>query len=228
MNFPTGMEDSYYYEENQERCYEEYSDYNHKEQYYQDTHSDFSYSTQDHFSDKNMELCAGMEEEPPALWEILLDKCITEQEENRRITSRRLDNLERNTAVLEQTLSNLVSQVGDLEYHMGVMATAIGSKHTPGQFPSLPEINPKGNCHAVQLRSGTTYKPPNPLELGKARKEQGCSSSDSSATQPQRSAGELASDPLDSSLVTSAVPAPAIAEPTDSDPLERDQMPENF
>ncbi|KAL1556671.1 hypothetical protein AAHA92_12262 [Salvia divinorum] len=224
MDFPAGMGDPYYYEESQEGCYEEYPDYNHEQQFYQDTYSDFSYSAQEYYSDENMELCAGLEEEPPALWEILLYKCITELEENRKTTNLRLNNLEKNTTILEQTLSNLVVQVGDLEYNMGVMTTAIGSKHTPGQFPSLPEINPKENCHAIQLRSGTTYTPPNTSDLGQARKEKGSSSSASPAVQSHRSAGEHASDPLSRPPLVPAASTPAAAKPKDSGPLEEDQM----
>ena len=37
-------------------------------------------------------------------------------------------NLERNTDLLEQGLASLVAQVGELEYNVGNLATAIGSK----------------------------------------------------------------------------------------------------
>ncbi|KAG6414482.1 hypothetical protein SASPL_127284 [Salvia splendens] len=100
-----------------------------------------------------------MDEQSSSKWEELLEICIIEVQENRKVTNQRLLNLERNTGLLEQRLASLAAQVGELEFNMGVLATAIGSKHTPGMLPSLPEINPKGNCHAVQLRSGTTYQP---------------------------------------------------------------------
>ena len=79
--------------------------------------------------------------------------------------------MERNTSILERGLANLVTQVGMLEFNIGILAIAIGSKHTAGTLPSLLEINPKGKCHAVQLRSGTTYQPPEAGDLGRGRRE---------------------------------------------------------
>ena len=68
-------------------------------------------------------------------------------------------------------MANLATQVGMLEFNLGILATTIGNRHTPGSLPSLPEINPKGKCHAVQLRSGTTYQPPEAGDLGRRGRE---------------------------------------------------------
>ncbi|KAG6391193.1 hypothetical protein SASPL_148946 [Salvia splendens] len=112
-----------------------------------------------------------MKEQPRSKWEELLEICIIKVQENMKVTNQRLLNLERNTGLLEQGLASLTAQVRELEFNMGVLATTIGSKHTPGMLPSLPKINIKGNCHAVQLRSGTTYQPPQATDLGRGRKE---------------------------------------------------------
>ncbi|KAG6424406.1 hypothetical protein SASPL_114824 [Salvia splendens] len=112
-----------------------------------------------------------MEEQPRSKWEELLEICIIEVQENGKVTNQRLINLERNTSLLEQGLASLAAQVRELEFNMGVLATAIGSKHTPDTLHSLLEINPKGNCHAVQLCSGTTYQPPQAADLGRGRRE---------------------------------------------------------
>ena len=101
-----------------------------------------------------------MEDQPCSNWEELFEICITEVLEHRKVTNRRLEIVERNTGILERGLGNLVTQVGMLEFNIRILVTTIGSKHTSGTRPSLPEINPKGKCHVVQLRSGTTYQPP--------------------------------------------------------------------
>ena len=88
-----------------------------------------------------------------------------------KVTTQRLLNLERNTSLLEQDLAILAVQVGEMELKMGALTIAIGSMHMPEMLPSLPEINPKGNCHDVQLRSGTTYQPLEASDLGRRRKE---------------------------------------------------------
>ena len=68
------------------------------------------------------------EEQPCSKWEELLEICITEVQEKRMVTDLRLMNLERNTDLLEQGFASLVAQVGELEYNVGNLATAIGSK----------------------------------------------------------------------------------------------------
>ncbi|KAG6394822.1 hypothetical protein SASPL_145412 [Salvia splendens] len=136
-----------------------------------------------------------MEEQLRSKWEELLDICFIEVQENRKVTNQRLLNLERNTSLLKQGLTSLAAQVGELEFNMGVLATTIGSKHTSGTLPSLPEINPKENCHVVQLRSRTTYQPPHAADLGSGRKEkeQGPTDFTPAADQSQGSATPLRS-----------------------------------
>ena len=90
-----------------------------------------------------------MEDQPRSNWEDMLEICIAEVLELRKVTNQRLENLERNTSIMERGLANLVTQVGMLEFNIGILAIAIGSKHTAGTLPSLLEINPKGKCHAV-------------------------------------------------------------------------------
>ena len=76
MDFPTRMENSYYYnEERQGGYYEEYYDPNQWGEYYYNDCSDYLYSAQDYCSKENIELCADMEEEPHSKWEDLLEKC---------------------------------------------------------------------------------------------------------------------------------------------------------
>ena len=122
-------------------------------------------------------------------------------QENWKVTNQWLKNLERNTRLLEQSLSHLVLQVGDLEYHEGIPAITIGIKYRLGQFPCLPKFNPKENCHALQLRSGTAYESPNPLELSRVRREKANEQIDSELADDhsQRPAGKFHSGPLDSS-----------------------------
>ncbi|KAG6387298.1 hypothetical protein SASPL_152485 [Salvia splendens] len=84
----------------------------------------------DYYANENSETCAGMEEQPRSKWDELLDLCIIEDQENRKVTNQRLINLERNTSLLEHGLATLAAQVGELEFNMGVLATAIRSKHT--------------------------------------------------------------------------------------------------
>ncbi|XP_042065451.1 uncharacterized protein LOC121808961 [Salvia splendens] len=118
---------------------------------------------------------------------------------------------------------------------MGVMATTIGSKHTPGTLPSLPAINPQGKCHAVQLRSGTTYQPPQAADLGRGRKEREQEpTGDSPATdQIQRPAAHFhngppeASQPPEPGSDIDAEPSPAAAAPLRSCPLPEQQSPDS-
>ncbi|KAG6431208.1 hypothetical protein SASPL_109285 [Salvia splendens] len=152
---------------------------------------------------------------------IMLMKILKHVQENRKVTNQRLINLERNTSLLEQGLASLAAQVGELEFNMRVLATAIGSKHTPGTLPSLPEINPKGNCHALQLRSGTTYQPPQAADLGRGMREREHEPSDitPAADQTQRPAAPLrsgppeASQPAEPESDTDAEPSPAATAP---------------
>ena len=111
------------------------------------------------------------------------------------MTNQQLENLERNKSTLERGLATLVSQVEMLEFNLGIIATTIGSRHTPGTLPSLPEVNPKGKCHAVQLRSGTTYQPPEAGDLGRGRREAEKPPGNASAEAVRRSAAPQHGDP---------------------------------
>ncbi|KAG6421560.1 hypothetical protein SASPL_118117 [Salvia splendens] len=136
------MESPYSYrDEQQGGCYEKCYSPNQGGSYYDPGYFDY-------YANESFETCADMEEQTRSKWDELLEIRITEVEENKKVTN-----------------------LGELEYNMGILATTIGSKHTLGTLPSLPGINPKGKCHAVQLRSVTTYQPPQAADLGRGRKE---------------------------------------------------------
>ncbi|KAG6436791.1 hypothetical protein SASPL_101693 [Salvia splendens] len=112
--------------------------------------------------------------------------------------------------------------------------TCAGSKHTPGTLPSLPEINQKGNCHAVQLRSGTTYQPPQESDLGRGRKEREKEPTDPTpgTDQTQLPAADVhngppgAPQPAEPDSDTDVEPSPAAAAPLRSGPLPESQSPD--
>ncbi|KAG6436923.1 hypothetical protein SASPL_101829 [Salvia splendens] len=174
-----------------------------------------------------------MEEQPRSKWKELLEICIIGVHENKKVTNLWLINLKRNISLLEQGLASLALQVGGLEFNMGVLATAIGSKNTPGTLPSLPEINPKGKCHVVQLCRGTTYQPPQAAYLGRGRKEREQESTDltPAADQTQRAAAHFhsgppeASQPAEPDSDTDAESSPAAAAPFRSSPPPECQSP---
>ncbi|KAG6430778.1 hypothetical protein SASPL_108851 [Salvia splendens] len=109
--------------------------------------------------------------------------------------------------------------------------TCAGSKHTPGTLPSILEINPKRNCHVVQLHSGTTFQPPQAADLGRGRKEKEQESTDFTPAADQRPATPPRSGPpeipqpaeLDSD--TDAELPPAAVAPLCSGPLPESQLP---
>ncbi|KAG6401079.1 hypothetical protein SASPL_137924 [Salvia splendens] len=199
MGLFIGMESPYGYSDEQQGRYCEgcYSP-DQGGSYYDPDCFDFSYDAQDYYPNENFETCAGVEEQPRSKQDELLEICITDVEENRKVTNQR--------------------RVG-IQY--GGLATTIGSKHTPGTLPSLPEINPKGKCHAVQLRSGTTYQPPQAADLGKGRKEKEHEPTGDSlaAYHLQRTATHAhngppeTSQPAESDSDTDAEPSPAAAAP---------------
>ena len=67
-----------------------------------------------------------MEDQPRSNRENLLDICIAEVLEHRKVTNQMLENLERNTSTLERGLATLVTQVGMLEFNLGILTTTIG------------------------------------------------------------------------------------------------------
>ncbi|KAG6394769.1 hypothetical protein SASPL_145359 [Salvia splendens] len=95
MDFSTQMESTYSYSDDQQGGYSEecYSP-DQGGSYYDPVCFDFSYDAQDHYTNENSEICAGMEEQPRSKWEEVLEICIIEVKENRKVTSQRLINLE--------------------------------------------------------------------------------------------------------------------------------------
>ncbi|KAG6430444.1 hypothetical protein SASPL_108511 [Salvia splendens] len=169
---------------------------------------------------------ACMEEQPRSKWEELLEICIIKVQENRKVTNQRLLNLERNTGLLEQELASLAAQVEELEFNMRVLATTIGSKHTPGTLPSLPEINPKGNCHAMQLRSMITYQPPQAADLGREEMEKNRGRPTSRQLLINPSGPPKIPQPAKPDLDTDAELPPVAAAPLRSGPLPESQPPD--
>ncbi|KAL8535192.1 hypothetical protein ACS0TY_010990 [Phlomoides rotata] len=47
-----------------------------------------------------------------------------------------------------------------IERQVSQLANIVGSQHKQGQFPSNMKLNPKEQCNAIKLRSGTTYDEP--------------------------------------------------------------------
>ncbi|KAL8523529.1 hypothetical protein ACS0TY_013478 [Phlomoides rotata] len=57
------------------------------------------------------------------------------------------------------------NQNKSLEHQMGQMTSNFGQQHQKGKFPSTTEMNPKEQCKAIKLRSGTRYDGPSkPLD----------------------------------------------------------------
>ncbi|XP_047949464.1 uncharacterized protein LOC125195346 [Salvia hispanica] len=163
--------ESSYSEEHLGGYYEGYYSPDQGGSYYDPDCSNVSYDAQDPYIEDDAKICAGIEEQTSSKWKEILEVIIIEIQENKKVTYQQLLNLERNISLLEKGLATLTVQVGELELHMGALATAVGCRHTPGTLLSLPEINPKGKCHALQLRSGTTYQPPEASDLGRGRKK---------------------------------------------------------
>ena len=93
MDFPVGMEDLYcYYDEQQGEYYECYNS-DHGGSYYDLNCSDYSYDAQVYCSDNYSGICAGMEDQPRSNWDYLLEICIAEVLEHRKVTNQRLENL---------------------------------------------------------------------------------------------------------------------------------------
>ncbi|KAL8498422.1 hypothetical protein ACS0TY_021665 [Phlomoides rotata] len=51
------------------------------------------------------------------------------------------------------------------DFQLGQLAQTVGNMQNKGKFPSTTEPNPKENCKAIELWSGTKYQgPPLPSE----------------------------------------------------------------
>ncbi|KAH6756238.1 peroxin 19-1 [Perilla frutescens var. hirtella] len=61
---------------------------------------------------------------------------------------------------LETNFGAIGIQVNQLKKQMSQLATIIGNQHQQGKFPSNTTVNPKYQCKAITLRSGTTYTGP--------------------------------------------------------------------
>ena len=96
MDLFIGME-SPYSDELLGGYYEEYYSPDQGGSYYDPYCSNFSYDAQDLYVDDNSKICAGMEEQTSSKWDEILDVCIIEIQENRKVANQRLLNLERNT-----------------------------------------------------------------------------------------------------------------------------------
>ncbi|KAL8479047.1 hypothetical protein ACS0TY_030808 [Phlomoides rotata] len=71
---------------------------------------------------------------------------------------------EQDVKVNEYMKSNS-SQIKNMEFQIGQLATTVGHMQNKGKFPSTTEPNPKEHCKAIELRSGTQYQgPPLPSE----------------------------------------------------------------
>ena len=171
MDFSIGMESPYNYDDEQPGgYYEECYSPNKGGSYYNLDCSGCSYDAQYCYSDEYSDTCAGMEDQPRSNWEELLEICIVKVFEHRKETNQRLNNLERNKDLLERGLENLVYTSRNVGIQYRDPNYSHREQHTLGMLSSLPEINLKGKCHAMQLRSGTTYKPLEAGDLGRGRK----------------------------------------------------------
>ncbi|KAL8525297.1 hypothetical protein ACS0TY_014794 [Phlomoides rotata] len=71
---------------------------------------------------------------------------------------------EQDAKVNEYMKSNS-SQIKNMEFQIGQLATTVGHMQNKGKFPSTTKPNPKEHCKAIELRSGTKYQgPPLPSE----------------------------------------------------------------
>ncbi|KAL8541338.1 hypothetical protein ACS0TY_002549 [Phlomoides rotata] len=71
---------------------------------------------------------------------------------------------EQDAKVNEYMKSNS-SQIKNMEFQIGQLATTVGHMQNKGKFPLTTEPNPKEHCKAIELRSGTQYQgPPLPSE----------------------------------------------------------------
>ncbi|KAL8469511.1 hypothetical protein ACS0TY_032383 [Phlomoides rotata] len=71
---------------------------------------------------------------------------------------------EQDAKVNEYMKSNS-SQIKNMEFQIGQLATTVGHMQNKGKFPSTTELNPKEHCKAIELWSGTKYQgPPLPSE----------------------------------------------------------------
>ncbi|KAL8524659.1 hypothetical protein ACS0TY_014311 [Phlomoides rotata] len=75
-------------------------------------------------------------------------------------------------AKVDEYMKSTSSQIKNIEFQMGQLATTIGHMQNKGKFPSTTEPNPKEHCKAIELRSGTRYQgPPLPNEHDEEKKK---------------------------------------------------------
>ncbi|KAL8482824.1 hypothetical protein ACS0TY_025745 [Phlomoides rotata] len=66
-----------------------------------------------------------------------------------------------------QEISMVKDHVKVIERQVSQLATIVGSQHKQGQLPLNTELNPNAQCHAIMVRSGTSYDEPKmPVEEG--------------------------------------------------------------
>ncbi|XP_057780767.1 uncharacterized protein LOC130999277 [Salvia miltiorrhiza] len=90
--------------------------------------------------------------------EDMMQQMLTEMSIMKTTVNTRMTNLESQVGHIENNFSALSKQVQMLETQVGQMANQAAAQHTPGKFPSNTEINPKNQCNAILLRSGTQYQ----------------------------------------------------------------------
>ncbi|KAL8529368.1 hypothetical protein ACS0TY_006696 [Phlomoides rotata] len=73
---------------------------------------------------------------------------------------------------VDEYMKSTSSQIKNMEFQMGQLATTVGHMQNKGKFPSTTEPNPKEHCKTIELRSGTRYqRPPLPNEYDEEKKE---------------------------------------------------------
>ncbi|KAL8461312.1 hypothetical protein ACS0TY_032693 [Phlomoides rotata] len=75
---------------------------------------------------------------------------------------------------VDEYMKSTSSQIKNIEFQMGQLATTVGHMQNKGKFPSTTEPNLKEHCKAIELRSGTRYQgPPLPNEHEEEKKKDG-------------------------------------------------------
>ncbi|KAL8485323.1 hypothetical protein ACS0TY_027572 [Phlomoides rotata] len=76
-------------------------------------------------------------------------------------------------AKVDEYMKSNNSQMKNMEFQIGQLATTVGHMQNKGKFPSTTESNPKEHCKVIELRSGTRYQgPPLPNELDEEKEKE--------------------------------------------------------
>ncbi|KAL8556865.1 hypothetical protein ACS0TY_004368 [Phlomoides rotata] len=68
--------------------------------------------------------------------------------------------MEEKDAKVDEYMKSNNSQMKNMEFQIGQLATTVGNMQNKGKFPSTIELNPKEHCKTIELRSGTKYQGP--------------------------------------------------------------------